>query len=563
MARNIVFALKNDFTGGINFRADQFQLADNESPGILNMEIDPRGGLFTRAGFQFKNTTQIGVSQSVWSPKELFFYDQPNGRLIMLSTGYNGVGQEGEVWHSTGGNFTRLNLAGPTDIDITNPNGASFTQWEDTLYFVGGSGNANAYKWLYPAANASTLTASGPTWQPYSAPTGGFCPRANIIRVHANKMFVANTYEDAVSYPNRLRWSHEGLAEDWAQEDYIDINAGGEGIRALAIVDGQLLIFKPNAVFLLMGYDNDNFQLVEISTIHGVEYPQQVAEGDGGVYFFDYPKGLFFYNRNGLQDIFNRIKPIIINDEVNSGQLDKITCSFVNQRLWLSMPYDPEPGASPPAFSCVNFVFDQSIGKFGAYTMLQTADEFGLVNGCDFRDSSDQNWHLLIHPTQKFVMFVDVYQDGLPAFIEDNVFVDGGITDQLFLTSYTTSWFYDNRYVQDKTFVSPNYVMKEVEVDTTVTVGIYYDFNSSAVGRTQTITLAPVVSGAVYGTGLYGTGTYGLSTVGPTIYKAGRLGRCRSIQLAFIGPTNTFGTAGRAWGVNSIAYKFKRRNIKA
>ena len=41
-----------DFTGGINFRADQFQLANNESPGMLNVEIDPRGGVFSRAGYQ-------------------------------------------------------------------------------------------------------------------------------------------------------------------------------------------------------------------------------------------------------------------------------------------------------------------------------------------------------------------------------------------------------------------------------------------------------------------------------------------------------------------------------
>jgi hypothetical protein len=47
----ILFDQIRDFTGGINFRADQFQLAPNESPSIINMEIDPRGGVFTRAGY--------------------------------------------------------------------------------------------------------------------------------------------------------------------------------------------------------------------------------------------------------------------------------------------------------------------------------------------------------------------------------------------------------------------------------------------------------------------------------------------------------------------------------
>jgi len=95
MARNIVFKLKNDFTGGLNFRADQFQLAENESPFLINMEIDPRGGLFTRAGIHFKNTTPIAVSQATWNPKSTFFYDASN-RYIMMSTGF--LVTSGEVW---------------------------------------------------------------------------------------------------------------------------------------------------------------------------------------------------------------------------------------------------------------------------------------------------------------------------------------------------------------------------------------------------------------------------------------------------------------------------------
>ena len=42
----------DDFTGGLNLRADQFQLAPNESPRMLNVEIDPRGGVFSRGGMR-------------------------------------------------------------------------------------------------------------------------------------------------------------------------------------------------------------------------------------------------------------------------------------------------------------------------------------------------------------------------------------------------------------------------------------------------------------------------------------------------------------------------------
>jgi len=41
---------KADFTGGLNLRADQFNIGANESPAMLNVEVDPRGGVRRRDG---------------------------------------------------------------------------------------------------------------------------------------------------------------------------------------------------------------------------------------------------------------------------------------------------------------------------------------------------------------------------------------------------------------------------------------------------------------------------------------------------------------------------------
>ena len=48
-----------DFTGGLNLRKNQFQLAENESPDLLNVDIDPRGGFYTRKGWQRWNDDDI------------------------------------------------------------------------------------------------------------------------------------------------------------------------------------------------------------------------------------------------------------------------------------------------------------------------------------------------------------------------------------------------------------------------------------------------------------------------------------------------------------------------
>lgn len=50
MAKDIKMSTMKDFRGGLNLRADAFELAPNESPDLLNVDIDPRGGVEQRNG---------------------------------------------------------------------------------------------------------------------------------------------------------------------------------------------------------------------------------------------------------------------------------------------------------------------------------------------------------------------------------------------------------------------------------------------------------------------------------------------------------------------------------
>lgn len=563
----ILFDQVRDFTGGINYRADQFQLAKNESPQIINLEVDPRGGVFSRAGYKKKHANAVTGN---WTPKGLLNYKYPGAPRIMLTTGYDSAGPtDGKVYHSTGGDFTVLDEAAFTPLAVKSPNGAGMTQWEDTLYIALGKDSTEMHKWKVGDTYATGLTASGPTWQPYETGGSGYMPRAELVVAHANKLFVANTYENGTAYPNRIRWSHENLPEAWYQQDYIDIIAGGEGIRGLQILDGQLVIFKPKAVYLLMGYDADSFQLVELTTIMGIDTPQQAVAGSGGVYFFDYPLGLHFYDRNGIRNIFDRLKPIIDTDRINANHLEDVTLSFVNDRLWISMPFDIDDTGTNPDYPNCNFMFDPSIGRGGAFTLFQSAtydaenetniDGWGLLSGIDWQDATEDVWHLMIHPDPnfKFVMYVDEYDntaDDIPA----------GANDGDIATSYVTSWFYDDRYVQDKTFVKSLYVVKSVEEETQIRVNVYHDFNSQDLATTHTVTLIPVTTGGTYGTGTYGTSVYGENVLREGIQVGGRLKTAKAVQLEFVGPTGDLtNTPGRAWGLNSIAFKYKRRKIRS
>src|SRR4249920_2646158 len=69
-----------DFTGGLNLRRNQFQLGETESPDMLNVDIDPRGGFYTRQGWQRWNATNV-VDPTVtsWKPRNAFIHTRANG----------------------------------------------------------------------------------------------------------------------------------------------------------------------------------------------------------------------------------------------------------------------------------------------------------------------------------------------------------------------------------------------------------------------------------------------------------------------------------------------------
>ena len=245
---------QDDFTGGLNLRADQFQLAPNESPRMLNVEIDPRGGVFSRGAMRRINDSPV---TGAWRPKNLVPFYQGANSFVMLSTGFASA-VNGDVHYSTGGVFNALS------IPVSEQHGASFAPWGETLYMATGVDTV-AYKW--DGTTKTALTASGPTWQDSynSGLSGVHFPKAKHAITHAGKIFVANTSENGVARPNLVRWSHPNSPGNWASNDFIEINDGGSAITGLAVYAGHLLVFKRDAVFAVFGYDSDTFQVVEIS----------------------------------------------------------------------------------------------------------------------------------------------------------------------------------------------------------------------------------------------------------------------------------------------------------
>ena len=527
---------QDDFTGGLNLRADQFQLAENESPRMLNVEIDPRGGVFSRGAMRRINSTPVVASD--WNPQNCFAFNGTSN-FLMLSTAPAGVSQGG-VYYSTNSDATSIG------VSVSSSFGAGFASWGSTLYMsTGGVG----YKWG-GAGSATTLTASqaGAFQDNYLTPTGTHMPIANLIATHAGKLWVANTTEGGTAHPNHIRWSHENSPESWASDDFIDINDGGQGIVAIVPFAGHLVVFKPKAVYAIFGYDSDTFQVVQATDKVGCVNSHAVIATESGVFFFSWPDGLFVYTGNQVADVFTQIRPIIQLGLVTSTSKDKIWLSNINRRIWLSLPYQEDgTSTSSPSYS---FVFDPSLGQGGAYTLFRTSDNYGVAGGTTVAFTSGQVVHAALHPVQARILSVDLY-----SFDNDNI--TG--TDVAFDSLYRTRFIDGGNYSQKKMFRRPDLIVKQSNDQRTLQVRVYHDYEEAA-GNEQRIfnlLLEAGGSGGRWGEMVWGTDVWGAESQGSFLKTGSNLGLARSTQLEIVG------SPGYSWGIDSLAFKYTPRRVRS
>lgn len=534
---NVSVERYDDFTGGLNLRADQFQLARNESPDMLNVEIDPRGGLFSRGAMREINSTAVS---GTWTPYRLHSFYGASPRVMLANAA--------EVLHSSGTNFTRLDYSSGNKVAAANTNGASFANWGQVLYVATGTSGTNTYTWETGDTYASTITnisVAGDFNDNYNSPTRNHFPRCEHIAVHANKMFAAGTNDAGTVYPNRLRWSHEAEPQDWATDDFIDFLGGGSRITALAVYAGQLIVFKQNSIYIVYGYETADFAVVELTSRLGVDSPMKVAVAENGVYFYSHPNGLFFYNGSGIIDLSDNFNSIYPNNYVNDAATSTIAVSYVNRRVWLSLPYSKTTTVSN---ATVNLVFDPTIGQRGAYTMFSTADDYGLVGGCDFTSSSGVTYGLAIHPNIPRVLKVDAFEaeTDLLATVESS-----------FDSYYRTGWVDGRSYSMKKMWRRPDIVIKQSDTARTVNVKVFHNFEEATGNERKTfnISIEASATGMLWGEGRWGSGYWGVQAEGAQVVRGSNLGLARSVQLLFTGPT------GLSWGIDSIAYKFNTRKV--
>ena len=540
-----------DFTGGLNLRADQFNLAVNESPGLLNVDVDPRGGVSRREAVDIINATALG--DHILS---LFYHSDASNNQVMIAATSSG---NSTLHFAAGaaGNFTQIQSSAG-NITMTGLQRPQAVTFNDTTYIVNGSLFDTSYaavSWT-GANNATRLT-------PDIDGSAGHFPCARYAATWAEFVWVAYTVESGTSYKNRVRFSAVNDGENWTASDYIDIDIGEDGDYITAILPDadRLLVFKQNSVYAIYGFSRDSFEVRNLTRTAGCRDGTSPAAGTPGVFFWYGEDGVFLIAYEQIAWVFERIKPALDDGSLTLGTAPSLM--WFDEKLWVSTDY--QSGDNLAGSDQTNrrntFMWDPSLGDTGAWTRYDINARSLLA----YRPSGAQHFGLAVtSDVSGTAAFTRVAKVNVDADVDDY----NGTTAEEIQSFYQTGWFVGNRPTFTKRWGKTRTVML---ADNTLTVrmGIFkdYDLSTEAVSQTQSITGPGGASTWDSDPSGSGDGVWDVSewAAGGTsnIYKFFRwptAGTAKAISLRF-SVTPSLGARGK-WGLTSAVAMYRTRRLR-
>ena len=537
-----------DFTGGLNLRADQTSLALNESPAMLNVEVDPRGGVSRRDAIDALNASALGEILKISSHHETGGTNQ----ILAAAKDSSNTG----LYFGTGGNFTRINTsASGSGVALAGHTLPSFVTFNDATFISNGAffeTNKSAVKWT-GANSASVLTAT------LDGSAGQF-PLARSSCTWGERVWVANTTESSTNYPNRIRWSELDKGDEWKADDYIDIDIGEHGDHITAIVPNgdRLLVFKENAIYGVYGFDSDSFTVMNLTRIAGSIDDCTPVASPAGVFFWYAQEGVYMLGTESLTYMFHSIKPAITKSQLTFTGVPSLM--WFDNRLWISVDY--QSGDNIQNSNQVNrrnvFVYDFSLGQGGSWTRFD-------INARNlFAYKPPGGTHLGLCATSDVASgvttaaFTRVSKVNIDADVDDYT---GAPSNTQIHSFYQTRWLTGNRPTFSKRWGKTRTVLL---ADNTVAIQmkIYKDYNMGSEAVTLSQQITGETSTAAWDSATWDTDTW-VSFGDSQIYKFFKwpsAGTAKAISIRFnVEPsTNNNGK----WGCTSVIGMYRTRRIR-
>ena len=529
-----------DFRGGLNLRANEFSLAENESPDMLNVDVDPRSGIQTRKGWERWNVADITPAED-WNPRHAYIHELASGLDVVMVT------NDGKILTTTNGTFSELEYADGVPLPVgAGTHLADFASWGDDVYIVGGAGNQSA-KWDGTDTYCSLITGinSGTDFaDEYTEPGANVrFPEARYATSHGGRVWTAYTTESGTTYPHRVRWSHPNQPERWASQDYVDILEGGGPITSLVPHDDHLLVFKQSSVWAIYGYDAETLQVVNVSRAVGAYSHECTANAESAVYFVSWPQGVFRISNGEMREISLALRPALDSTAFNKSALNYMWLGWLGQKLWWSVPYNEESVVDDASSI---FVFDPSLESWTKYRSSMDAALGPYAQGGYGQGSVDKFGFCRCGPA---VVRVDQRDTATDTVSGESVG---------FKSRYTTRWLHDGWPDRKKRWKRPSFLAQERAEPYRLQCTVFTDYGEQDVKRKFAVSVNPAGDGAVLydGGATYDDGSlYDESDEGTDIRRVSGFGSNRAIQLQIDGEL------GKAWGLDGIVFKYRPRRF--
>ena len=556
---------KSDFRGGLNLRADQFNIAHNESPALLNVEVDPRGGVRRRDAVKSVNPTAL--TNEITS---LMTHYEAGQNQVLVATNDPATNNSKLHWNDDAvGDFEGIVAFGGVEVEFGTTQPPRSVTFNGYTYIVNGkllvsSGHTANGSVRWNGTNADTQLST-----PDLDGSAGHFPCARYTTAWAEHVWVAYTLEGVDTHKNRVRYSAVNNAETWTATDYIDIDIGEDGDHITAIIPDadRLLVFKQNSIYAIYGFGRESWEVRNITRTAGCREGTQPVAATTGVFFWYAEDGVYIVNYDDVAWVFERIRPAMTYD-VGQPALSLGTppsLMWFDERLWVSVDYQSDDNISGSSQNNRRnvFVWDPSLGPTGAWVR----HDINARSLLGYRPSGDTHLGIAVTSNITTVAAFDRISKLDQNYDYDDYVVSP--VDEIH-SFYHTGWFVGNRPTFPKRWGKTRTVVLS-DTDCVIVMWIYKDYDPSTalVGYSKTLTglgtpaLWDAVSSEWYDSSAVGDPTEWQPEGTSDRYAFGRwptIGTAQAISLRF-SVTPVPATRGK-WGITSVIGMYRTRRLR-
>lgn len=515
----------NNMSGGLHYTPNQSEVRENETPDALNMDFFRNGGFTLRGGFEYiaDNAALDGAQflHATYYSDDVLLMADANGKLASY---------DGATYAVTANTLTDDTTERIRSDDFTfELSGTVYSK----SYFANCRATSNIVMRTW---DGTTLGSLGTTFNnDYTTPAGGNMPLARHVENWNGYMWVADTVESGTRYPHRVRFSHTQMPEDWAEDDYFDVDPTDDGDPIQQVIGfGQtLVVFKRSSVYAVYGYDRDSYTLEKIPNASGVCSCGAASVGDGVLYWWTTDGRLLAWNGVKMWTLSEKISWWSELGKIQHGGRHRV--KWMDGRLWMRLQ-----AGSGETVSYWLFIYDPESGTFTRYDKDVQDFYFWEKVGVDAE-----------------MLFTFVGSDALYRYDRSNLTDDDEDGAVVRIDGhFRTAWINAGETATRKRWKRPR-LTSSADSTTTIDIDVYFDLDADNVARTMSTVIATPADASLWGTAVWGDTWYLPAETYFDFERLGATGTGYTVSYKFSSADNP----GR-WSVSEIAIPFRRKQVK-